>query len=717
MKQKTKLFNFRFIFLISFSLICGLVLSYVSLRFNQFISVFIIIGLACITIIAATFYVRSLKKLILFLLALLVCLSFCLGGALLFKLNVNEFVSDTLGDDEAHNIDGRISKVIYYENDSYCYVLDEVFIDGTPLNAKIRAEHSTEYPFDLGTNISFVGYLQKYSLIYNGELNTYRILEKTKYLTSVLPENIINIGDIKRNVFERINYSIDSILQEGLSAKAYSVGLGLLLGNTDYMEEESLNQFRAGGIAHIFAVSGLHIGFLALAISFLLKKLPFPVPKIIQITLITVALFFYSGICGFSSSSLRAAIMFSSLLVFDFLGENSDGLSSIAFSSIIILLISPFELFGLGFQLSFTIILGIYILGDSIKRTLKFLPDSLASALGTVIGAQAFGMPVCLIYFDAFSSISVLTNLVFVPIVSIIFYVLFVAVILTMIIPVASIILFIPNYLLLGLNWCVNLFDFNIFLVGGFAIGGFIFVYYILLLISSELINLNKVIRAVTCVVLAGILAIGIPLYNYYLSFDVNITVFGSKSFCACLIDGKEENILIVSYASPGYSVSSLSKAVNGEVIDKLIILGYDPDVNSVLTNVLYVSEVKEVDCYGFAQPNIEKIFEGIKINYTFNESKKYENYTYSYIFEGKGVELEMKGCKLLVYDTLTLNDNYKDYDYSNVSFALAKRFPSDFPKPDNAIMLTYVKSDSFNYAEGKGIIRYKLRDGVIKPV
>lgn len=93
------------------------------------------------------------------------------------------------------------------------------------------------------------------------------------------------------------------------------------------MDGDVLENFRNGGVAHIFAVSGLHIGFLAGVVFFLLRSCRVRgVPKVL---ISAAVLVFYAGICGFSPSSLRAAVMASVLAAAKETGMKYDGLSSL----------------------------------------------------------------------------------------------------------------------------------------------------------------------------------------------------------------------------------------------------------------------------------------------------------------------------------------------------------------------------------------------------
>ncbi|NLW20331.1 MAG: DUF4131 domain-containing protein [Clostridiales bacterium] len=136
----------------------------------------------------------------------------------------------------------------------------------------------------------------------------------------------------------------------------------LLLGQRDELDEGLQQNFRLAGIAHVLAVSGLHVGFLVLALRGLLGLLRLP-PRV---TFVVVLLFLllYCRLLDFSPSVLRASLLAVLLLSGRLLRRRVDPLTSLAAAFVLILLARPLDLFNLGFQLSFLAVLGIITLGD-----------------------------------------------------------------------------------------------------------------------------------------------------------------------------------------------------------------------------------------------------------------------------------------------------------------------------------------------------------------
>ncbi len=114
----------------------------------------------------------------------------------------------------------------------------------------------------------------------------------------------------------------------------------IILGKYNYLEEEDVNTFRDLGLAHILAVSGLHIGIISGSIFFLFSKLG--LGKKANIILTIGILWTYAYIIGNPSSVLRANTMFSLFLISEILHEPYDSINTLAFSAFILLIINPF---------------------------------------------------------------------------------------------------------------------------------------------------------------------------------------------------------------------------------------------------------------------------------------------------------------------------------------------------------------------------------------
>lgn len=225
------------------------------------------------------------------------------------------------------------------------------------------------------------------------------------------------------------------------------VAVAMLSGDLSGVDYETLESYRLTGIAHVFAVSGMHVGLLFAALSFLLNKIP--VRRSLRCLAITAVLFFYSYLCGATPSSLRAAVMCSVLAWSRALGEKPDSLNAFGLSAIVALLIDPTDLFSVGFRLSYAVCFALVVLSPCLKRRLSFLPDAFSSALSATLAAELFSLPLVVSSFGSFNFLSLIVNLAVLPVISLLYYGLWVALLFYVILPV---------YRLIGVQFVCFLF-------------------------------------------------------------------------------------------------------------------------------------------------------------------------------------------------------------------------------------------------------------------
>lgn len=356
----------------------------------------------------------------------------------------------------------------------------------------------------VGDRISCYAYVNLQDI--NGEFSTYLILNDYKYYAFTTEKDIFVIGKTN-NFFLKTRIYAENVLHRYLKNGADELAIGLLFGNTDGMEEADLNAFRTLGIAHIFAVSGLHIGFLCGIILFLLRKLERRNP--IRFLLPTIFVFLYAGICGFSPSSVRAAIMCSTSLLLTMIGAPNDRLNGILFSAVVILLLNPFDLFSYGFQLSYVCVLSLVMITPIIRDLLYFLPKKIGEGISISVGVQLGVFPLQMMLFGYASPIAIVLNLILVPIISIIYSILLILLLLLMVFPIFGCLLGACSVVLNVLkNVLIAISDKNM-LISGWNFNQSFVSYYLGFLFASPILNIKGKIKLgffaifiVTCVIL-----------------------------------------------------------------------------------------------------------------------------------------------------------------------------------------------------------------------
>ena len=228
-------------------------------------------------------------------------------------------------------------------------------------------------------------------------------------------------------VFKLKAQAIDYFKQKGMVGVNLAITNALLFGDKTLLESSVKSEFAAAGAAHILAISGLHIGILYLILMALVGYLPMKGirGKIIKAIIVLLALWMFAVFTGFSASVLRATTMFSIIVIGKSISRNSNIFNSICASALLILVIDPYLVFNVGFQLSYLAVVGIVLLQPRIcclispKYTLVVYIWQLISVS---LAAQIATAPLSLYYFHEFPTYFLLTNIAVIPLVGIIMY-------------------------------------------------------------------------------------------------------------------------------------------------------------------------------------------------------------------------------------------------------------------------------------------------------
>ncbi len=654
-----KIINFRPILFIALSLCCGITATYFFMLSKVvwgifFSAIFIIpiIIFMCLFTKRERFFINSIFSLLF--------VAFFIIGSFSFYLNLSDYDGANLS---GKNYDVKAKIVQQYQTETgNKFILDNAEINGNRKGAikyKISLSVLGDSVFDVGDIITFNANLYDNSILYEDRLNSNDLQRGIKYYASVSAENINKVlSDL--TVFEQINLFIRESLKNGLDTKEFSVGYALLTGNSSFMDNDLISNYRDAGVAHIFAVSGLHIGFLATALIFIFKKIK--INNTIKTIIITLFLIFYSGVCGFSASSVRATIMISVMLFAKLSGSRYDGLSALSLAAIVILLFSPVQLFCVGFELSFMVVLGIIVLAKPLAKQLKFLPKKLANSIGTVVSAQIFSLPICLYAFSKVSTIAVIVNVMFIPIVSFVFILTLTATILGGIFSLSNILLFPSNYIFKFINLLISAFDYKLFMFGGIILGSGAIAYYLIWFVLGDIFNVRKFYKLIISCVLVCICTVTTIIINQPTTNNFTMYVTSCESLSATYIQTKKQNLLIVSDVNYIYSTARLKKiasVTDCDSLDSLIIMGgCEVDLQQFITKMTSVYKIKKVYYYGYEQQEMEQIckasFPKITLE-NFYDGKVLSTHKIdlSFAMEGKALKGEIGGKKSVIFSKL----------------------------------------------------------------
>ncbi len=197
------------------------------------------------------------------------------------------------------------------------------------------------------------------------------------------------------------------------------------------MASEAKQAFSDSGVAHILAVSGLHIGIIICILSFLFYPISNPRFKIFKSVLMLVGIWGYVFFTGMPTSAIRAAIMASFVIAAKELFQKHSSINAFAASAFFILLFSPDALFDAGFQLSFLSVLGILLWSEpiaSIIPTKNRILRYLLSSISVTVAAQLATAPTMIHDFQSFPTGFFIANLFIIPVLPVFFFATIIAV-------------------------------------------------------------------------------------------------------------------------------------------------------------------------------------------------------------------------------------------------------------------------------------------------
>ena len=324
----------------------------------------------------------------------------------------------------------RILEILRHNAFSYRYLGEVVGIGGRPAEGKVLLEirrDSTESPFQIGQEFlsaippspisgprnpgqfDYRAYL--HGLGVNGRLYL-------KY-TSIVKVESQRGGFIHtlKKTRARLLIALEDI---GLEASELGIAKALLLGDRTRVDPELYASYRKAGALHLLAVSGLHVGILAAFLYILLSPLAnLRHGRLLRMLLGIILLWGYAFLCGFSSSVVRAVILFCIISYALYLQRPGETLHFLALAWIFMLvLIDPNWLLQVGFQLSFAAVGAIVVFTPLLFRQWPWrgrVGNYVGRLVCVSLAAQAGTLPLTLFYFHQFPGVFLLTNLVLLP--------------------------------------------------------------------------------------------------------------------------------------------------------------------------------------------------------------------------------------------------------------------------------------------------------------
>ena len=413
--------NSRIFFLFSLSFIGGIALS--SFYYPKSINlIFVYLFLVTILIIAAIFWKN--KKFILINAAVL----FFILGIFLTSLKLEKIKNLS---EESRNFFGEvivIKEPAINEKIQRLVVLSqgenpERFLVNTSLyqdynyGDMLKVNCSLERVKNFDDDFDYQMYLGKDKIFYeckNSKIENLNVLAGNKFISSLI----------------RIKNNFNDGISQLLPAPESGLLSGLILGGSNQLSKEIKNNFSRTGMTHIVAVSGYNVTIIAQYL--LLLGIFLGLWRSQAFWFAATGIILFVILTGLSASAVRAGVMGILLIWAMKNGRLANAENAIIFSALVMLLANPLLLrWDIGFQLSFLATIGIVMLYPLFENYLvkKHKVMGLSELMFLTVSAQVFVLPIIIYNFKALSLISLLANILILPIIPITMLLGFVAVV------------------------------------------------------------------------------------------------------------------------------------------------------------------------------------------------------------------------------------------------------------------------------------------------
>ncbi|WP_372519323.1 ComEC/Rec2 family competence protein [Candidatus Ruminimicrobiellum ovillum] len=472
---------------------------------------------------------------------------------------------------EVFDTDGqkiKKEKTLVYASSAYNIEYgDIIFVSG-----KLNIPEKPVFPYIFNYNL----YLQReniYTIFYQ---QNFEFIEKQ-------PNKIKQLSFKVRN---NIETKIDNFFNEPVS----SVLKSMVTGNKALLDKDIKEDFVNTGLIHILVISGLHIGFCAAIFMFCFRLFGLKLNYVYLLTIPT--LFFYVLLTGANPPAIRAAIMFSCLLVTLMLNREPLIYNALALSALIILIFNPQSLFTASFQLSFLATLGILYLYPKFSKCFGIIKNKYINFVWDIVcvtlSAQIALIPLLVFYFGKISVISFVLNLIIVPIIPIIiglFFVFYVSTFLSyhISLSVSLLLSYILKFILYVINYSATL-DYSVVF---FAVPGIVMIlfYYFSVYIMFEI--KNKKVLGLLFVIICFMLLNPFEQRTFAKTFE------GKKNITTHIKEKGNKNIIIFKELQKDkYYFNNLEQYLLAQGIKEIDVMYTDYDKKYVDDNLKKIKAV-----------------------------------------------------------------------------------------------------------------------------
>lgn len=597
-------------------------------------------------------------------------------------MTVTEYTNDV-------SLTGVVSDYIVEGEKNTYFILDKCTVDDKEVDCKVLVYSSPFIDIKLGDVIKSEVSLEEFKITSDYGLSN---LVKGIGYTTYINYSKMTVTGYDATAKDCIRSEVKDILASNLSDDNADIMFSIIFGESVNIDSSIKKQFSYAGISHILAVSGLHVSVLFSIIYFILKKCR--VNSKVSLGVISLALLGYSYLCAFSPSVCRASIMTFLMLLCDILKIEYDRLSSLSIAGIVILIISPLQFFSVSFRLSFLCVFAIITCAPLLSRvfcTIK-IPRQLSDLLAISVSINIVTLVVMMNTFDEVSLLGVITNLLVVPIFSVLYSITFIILILAFIIRPLGVLLYAPNLVLHIIRVIADYVAsipvgvFRVFRIGYLAL----FVIGVVALVIHFLMVSNKLKTLISLMLIAFVCGFAITsMLPYTYSGDTIRIYYSNKSSVIYYLS--DNGVTLIGSDISDRELSEHIKDIHSYAITNVI--AYDMNLKD-LDEILDICDEYSIENLYIPSEYSNLHIDGVSTNIYFFESNvqigNLKISTIEYYDDIPAIRFDIKKTEFLVLKDINKTEGiFIQNEFENIDYIIADSIDNidcDILKPKNII-------------------------------
>ncbi len=253
-----------------------------------------------------------------------------------------------------------------------------------------------------------------------GGFDNFIFMHSKGYDYSMFAESVVKYGEehhVFRESIAKLRRDVNEVLEMCLPEDISGVAKALVTGDTSAIDSYTRQLYSDAGIAHLLAVSGLHTAILAGIVMMMFTKV-FKLNERRASFFVMVGLLIYFPFVGGKTAAARAVIMMETIYFGKIIRYQHDTLNSLGLAAVIILIINPYQLFWVGFMLSFVAVAGIIFITENAEKSENIF-QKISSVIRTSFATGAVSFPVISWFFYKVPLFGFVVNIISLPLIGI----------------------------------------------------------------------------------------------------------------------------------------------------------------------------------------------------------------------------------------------------------------------------------------------------------